>query len=75
MMLIALIILWAVWLIPTVLYICWKRGDWYLFIIPPVVVTIIALCISFFSEVLGILAIVGIHIFLLGAFLQRMKKK
>lgn len=75
MMRIAIIILWIVWLIPTLLYIYWKRGDWYLFIIPPVVVTIIALCISFFSEVLGILAIVAIHIFLLGAFWQSMNKK
>lgn len=75
MMFIAIIILWIVWLIPTFLYIYWKRGDWYLFIIPPVVVTIIAVCISFFSEVLGILVIVVIHIFLLGAFWQRMKKK
>ena len=75
MMLIAIIVLWIVWLIPTLLYIYWKRGDWYLFIIPPVVITIIALCISFFSEELGILAIVAMHIFLLGAFLQRIKKK
>ena len=73
-MIIAIIILWIVWLIPALLYIYWKRGDWYLFIILPVFVTIIALCISVFSEVIGILAIVAIHIFLLGSFLQRMKK-
>lgn len=75
MMLIALIILWVVWLIPTVLYIFWKRGDGYLFIIPPVVVTIIALIISCFSEVLGILVVVFIHIFLLGTFWQRINKR
>lgn len=62
---IAIVILWSVWLIPMFLYMIWKRGDWYLFIIPPTFTTIIALCISIFSVKLGIISIIGIHIFLI----------
>ena len=70
----ALIILWIIWFIPMLLYIIWKRGDWYLFIIPPAIVTIIALCISIFSEILGIITILVIHIFLVVSFIVRIKK-
>lgn len=73
-MIFALIILWLIWFVPMILYIVWKRGDWYLFIIPPVVITIIAVCISIFSEVLGIIAIVVIHIYLVISFLLRWKE-
>ncbi len=70
----ALIILWLIWFVPISLYIIWKRGDWYLFIIPPTVITIIALSISVFSELLGIIAIIVIHIFISLYFLLRMKR-
>jgi hypothetical protein len=70
----ALIILWIIWCIPMLLYILWKRGDWYLFIIPPTVISIIALCISIFSEILSIIAIIIIHIYLIVSFLFRIKK-
>ena len=71
---IALIILWIIWCIPSVLYIIWKRGDWYLFIIPPIVFTVISLIIAMFSEVLSVIAIIAIHIFLFISFLLRIKK-
>ncbi len=70
----ALIILWIIWFIPMLLYIIWKRGDWYLFIIPPVIITIISLCISIFSEMIGIMAIIVIHTSLIALFIVRMKK-
>lgn len=70
----ALIILWIIWCIPMLLYILWKRGDWYLFIIPPIIITIIAICISIVSEMLGIVAIIIIHIYLVVSFLFRIKK-
>lgn len=73
-MILALIILWIIWCIPMLLYILWKRGDWYLFIIPPTVISIIALCISIFSEILSIIAIIIIHIYLIVSFLFRIKK-
>ena len=70
----ALIILWIIWFIPMLLYIIWKRCDWYLFIIPPVIITIISLCISIFSEMIGIMAIIVIHTSLIALFIVRMKK-
>lgn len=73
-MILALIILWIIWCVPMLLYIIWKRGDWYLFIFPPIVTTIIALGISIFSEILSIIAIIIIHIYLIVSFLFRMKK-
>ncbi len=73
-MILALIFLWLIWFVPILLYIVWKRGDWYLFIIPPVVITIIAVCISVFSEVLGIIAIIVIHIYLVISFLLRWRE-
>lgn len=73
-MILALIILWLIWCVPMLLYIIWKRGDWYLFIFPPIVITIIALGISIFSEILSIIAIIIIHIYLIASFLFRMKK-
>lgn len=73
-MILALIILWIIWCIPMLLYILWKRGDWYLFIIPPTVISIIVLCISIFSEILSIIAIIIIHIYLIVSFLFRIKK-
>lgn len=73
-MILALIILWIIWCIPMLLYILWKRGDWYLFIIPPTVISIIALCISIFSEILSIIAIIIIHIYLIVSFLFGIKK-
>ena len=33
-MIIVLIILLLIWCFPIVLYIAWKRGDWYLFLFP-----------------------------------------
>lgn len=69
-----IIIMWLIWSIPMLLYIIWKRGDWYLFAIPPTVITIITLCISVFSKLLGIIAILVIHIFLIVSFLMRMRK-
>ena len=74
MMSIAIGILWIAWLIPALLYLFWKRGDWYLFIIPPVIVTIIAVCISFISQTLSIIVIVAIHVFLFVSFWHRMHK-
>ena len=70
----ALIILWIIWCIPSMLYIIWKRGDWYLFIIPPIIFTVIFLIIAIFSEVLGVIIIIAIHIFLVVLFLLGMKK-
>lgn len=70
----ALIILWLIWFVPMLLYTIWKRGDWYLFIIPPTVITVIALCISVFSEILSIITIIVIHIFLIVSFWLRVKK-
>lgn len=67
----AVTILWVIWFVPMLLYIIWKRGDWYLFIIPPAVITIIALCISIFSEILGVIAIIVIHIYLIISFLMK----
>ena len=63
-MAIALIVLWIVWLIPAVIYIYWKRGDWYLCIFPPAVMTVLALCISIFSDTLAIIGLIGIHIYM-----------
>lgn len=70
-----LIILWFIWCIPMLLYIVWKRGDWYLFIIPPTIITIIALCISIFSEILSITVTIIIHIYLIVSFISRIKKQ
>ena len=70
-MILALTILWVIWFVPMLLYIIWKRGDWYLFIFPPAVITIIALCISIFSEILGVIAIIAIHMYLILSFLLK----
>ena len=64
-MAIALIGLWIFWLIPLVLYVFLKRHDWYVFIFPPAVITVLALCISILSRALAIIAIIGIHVYLL----------
>lgn len=72
-MIMALTILWFIWFVPVLLYIIWKRGDWYLFIIPPAVITIIALCISIFSEMLGVIIIILIHIYLIVSFFVKRK--
>lgn len=73
-MILSVIILWLIWFVPMLLYFIWKRGDWYLFIIPPVVITFISFCISFISEILGIIVIIVIHIYLVVSFLLRMRK-
>lgn len=73
-MFITLMIMWIIWLIPAVLYIYFKRGDWYLFIVPPMFFTIIGLVISCFSEITGILVIVFVHIFIIDVYRQRIKR-
>ncbi|MDE7253762.1 MAG: hypothetical protein K2O32_12575 [Acetatifactor sp.] len=64
-MAIALIVLWIVWSIPAVIYICGKRSDWYIWIFPPAAMTVLALCISILSRALAIITIIGIHVYLL----------
>lgn len=73
-MIISLSILWVIWCIPTLLYIIWKRGDWYLLIIPPAIISIIAILLSLVSECLGIVFIVGIHIFIVTTYLLSRRK-
>lgn len=51
---IALIILFLVWGIPMILYIVWKRGDWYLFLFPMFLSTVICFVLAVISDVLSI---------------------
>lgn len=54
MMISALIILLLVWCIPMVLYIVWKRGDWYLFLFPMILSFVICVVLTVISDVLSI---------------------
>ena len=71
MMRIVIVFMWFIWLIPAFMYIFWKRGDWYLFIFPPLVVSVIALAISVFSEIIAIISIILIHVIMLFLFWRR----
>lgn len=70
-MIVAILLLWGVWCIPMILYIYWKRGDWYLFIFPPIVIMVISLFTSMISESVGVLTILGIHIILIISYIRR----
>lgn len=74
MMIMAIIIMWIIWLVPVLLYIYWKRGDWYLLFFPPVIISIIARIVYVFSEMLSVLSLVLIHIILLVIWWNRIKK-
>ena len=53
-MVIAFIIMLLVWCIPMMLYIIWKRGDWYLFFFPMCISILICAVLSLASDVLSI---------------------
>lgn len=53
-MVIAFIIMLFVWCIPMMLYIIWKRGDWYLFLFPLIISILICAVLSLGSDVLSI---------------------
>ena len=63
-MAIALTVLWIVWFIPLVVLLYYKHHDWYLCIFPPAVMTVLALCIAIFSDVLAIIGLIGIHVYM-----------
>lgn len=53
-MIIALIILAFVWCVPMILYIIWKRGDWYLFLVLLLISILICVVLALISDVLSI---------------------
>lgn len=71
---IALFILWFIWGIPIVLYVFWKRSDWYLFIFPPIFCTIIMLLLALLSSVFSIIFMVALHLILILSFICRKNK-
>ena len=64
------VIMWIIWIVPTILYIYWRRGDWYLFIFPPIIITGIMIVLSFISNDLGIMFCVLLHLFLVGSYIK-----
>lgn len=70
-MIILYILLWVVWLIPMIMYIIWKREDWYLFVIPPIVLQMVMMALSIVSDVLSVSVCIVIHVLLLGAYYYR----
>lgn len=62
-MVIALIILAFVWIIPMVLYIIWKRGDWYLFLFPMIISFVISSVLALISNVLSIIFAIMVAIY------------
>ena len=65
--------MWVIWFIPICLYIIWKRGDWYLFIFPPLCINVIMIFLSFISDTVSVLFCVCIHLFLIISFIKRKK--
>ena len=53
-MMIAFTIMVFVWCIPMILYMIWKRGDWYLFLFPLVISILICRLLASISDVLSI---------------------
>lgn len=74
-MFIALFLMWFLWLALSIIYIIWKREDWYLFLFPPLVITIISILLWCFSEILAIVFVTGIHIYIFGYAISRYFKR
>lgn len=53
-MIIAFIILVLVWCVPMILYIIWKRGDWYLFLFLLLISMLICVVLALISDKLSI---------------------
>lgn len=53
-MMIALSIMVFMWCVPMILYIIWKRGDWYLFLFPLFISILICRLLATISDVLSI---------------------
>ena len=53
-MMIALSIMVFLWCVPMILYIIWKRGDWYLFLFPLFISILICRLLATISDVLSI---------------------
>lgn len=53
-MIIAMVILLIMWSIPMILYIIWRRGDWYLFLFPMLFSFVICAALSVISDILSI---------------------
>jgi hypothetical protein len=69
------VVLWIVWVIPAVIYIVWKRGDWYLFLFPPIVFSLVGWLISAFSEMIAMTVVAVIHIYLIISVIVRQKRR
>lgn len=72
---IALILTWVIWLVLAIIYIILKRGDWYLWLFPPLAITIVGVLLWFFSEVLGIIFVAVVHIYIVSSAILRYFKK
>ena len=53
-MVISCVIMSLVWGIPMILYIIWKRGDWYLFLFPLFISILICAVLSWISDMVSI---------------------
>ena len=65
-MMIALTIMVFMWCVPAILYIIWKRGDWYLFLFPLFISILICRLLATISYVLSIvfsIMVVGYSIY------------
>lgn len=62
-MMIALISLVIIWLIPMIVYIIWKRGDWYLFLFPLFISILICMGLSMISDTLSISFVIIVVIY------------
>ena len=74
-MILSLIITWVFWLIIDIINAVYHPQQWYLFLIPPVILTGGIVLISYINSILCIVLTIGLHLFIVGMVLVNYFKK
>ena len=63
-MILSLIITWIFWIVIVVADVIFHPKEWYLFLIPPIIISIVVILLAHISNKLCIGLTVGLHIFI-----------
>lgn len=74
-MILSLIITWIFWLIIVIADVIFHPQEWYLFLIPPIIISIVIILLSHVNNTLCIILTIGLHIFIVIELLISYLKK
>lgn len=74
-MILSLIITWIFWLIIVIVDVVFHPQEWYLFLIPPIIISIVIILLAQINNTLCIILTIGLHIFIMVELMKSYFKK